>query len=600
MGLLDRAQKKTGSKERGISNQTAVDRLLGSIRRRGNLAKFSEIAGDLDTDAKTVERLAKKLEEQGVVEIIYPLNVLQEPKAIIKKEKTPAEQKLLPKEKKLVESYDISADSVKAKVNIWAVQTKDVPVYEMIMPRFGSATLALLDNLMNELAQKIPIAVEDVTDPKGLVELKKIFFETALKRIQAELPQSGESQAKMLAGMLLHKMYGLGTMELLMADNMLEEVAINGANQPMSLYHKKHGWLESMEYPKSEEEIYNLASQIGRKVNREITSLNPIMDAHLLTGDRVAATLFPVSTAGNTITIRRFARNPWTVVHFIDPKINCFSAEIAAFLWMAVQYELNVFVAGGTASGKTSVLNAITSLIPASQRIISIEDTREITLPDSLLRNWVPLTSRNPNPEGLGGIGMLDLMVASLRMRPDRIIVGEVRRKRQAEAMFEAMHTGHSVYCTMHADTVAQVLRRLAEPPIKIPKSEIEALHLVLVQYRDRRSGLRRTLELAEILSGGSKPEANYLYRWRPRKDSFEKTDDSIRITEELNLHTGMTPGEISRDLGEKQMILKWMLKNNIKDVNPVGDVMRVYYKNPGIIINAAKNNRKPESIFGK
>ncbi|MEE9525912.1 MAG: type II/IV secretion system ATPase subunit, partial [Candidatus Woesearchaeota archaeon] len=324
-----------------------------------------------------------------------------------------------------------------------------------------------------------------------------------------------------------------------------------------------------------------------------------IMDAHLLTGDRVVATLFPISTAGNTITIRRFARNPWTIVHFIDPKINCFSIEIAAFLWLAMQYELNILVAGGTASGKTSVLNAVTSLIPATQRIISIEDTREITLPDSLLRNWVPLTSRNPNPEGKGGISMLDLMVASLRMRPDRMIVGEVRRRAQAEAMFEAMHTGHAVYCTMHADTVAQVLRRLVEPPIKIPQSEVEALHLILVQYRDRRKGMRRTLELAEVLSGEDKLNVNYLYRWIPRTDKFEKTDDSVRIIEELNLHTGMTPKEINKDLKEKQMILQWMLKNNIRDVNDVGQVMRIYYKNPNIIINAAKKSQK-WNISGK
>ncbi|MBW2984338.1 Flp pilus assembly complex ATPase component TadA [Candidatus Woesearchaeota archaeon] len=610
MGLLEKAKKgkptakikpkkeipETTAKKGSI--QTIVDNLLESVKKRKNTAKFSEIARDLEIDPKTVERLAKKLSEHGVVKIIYPINVLQEPSVSIGKEEKFVEKRPLPKDKKLLESYEVTADFVKAKVNIWSSQEKDVPVYEIIMPGLEPATRALLDSLMNSLAQKIPIAVEDITDPRKIIELKEVFFEKALQSIKAELPKSEESQVKMLAGTLLHKMYGLGEMEVVLSDNLLEEVAINGANQPISLYHKKYGWLESTEYPKGEEDIYNFASQIGRKVNREITSLNPIMDAHLLTGDRVAATLFPISTSGNTITIRRFARNPWTIVHFIDPKINCFSKEIAAFLWMAMQYELNIMVAGGTASGKTSVLNAVTSLIPATQRIISIEDTREITLPDSLLRNWIPLTSRNPNPEGKGEVSMLDLLVASLRMRPDRVIVGEVRRRQQAEAMFEAMHTGHAVYCTMHADTIAQVLRRLVEPPIKIPRSEVEALHLILVQYRDRRRGLRRTLELAEVLSGGEKLDVNYLYRWLPRNDSFEKTNDSVRITEELNLHTGMTPKEISRDLKEKQLILEWMLKNNIKDVNPVGQVMRVYYKTPDIIINAAKKNKKLKEIL--
>ena len=612
MGLLEKAKKKkpvkaeikpteekTSSAEQS-SVQTVVDKLFESVKKRKNKAKFSELAHDLKIDMKTVERLSKKLSKEGILKIIYPINVLQEPSVSIGEKKEFAEERPLPTNKKLLESYEITADFVKAKVNIWNIREKDVPVYELIMPKVESATKALLNSLMNELAQKIPIAVEDITDPRKIIELKKVFFKRALQTIKTELPKSDEQQIKLLAGILLHKMYGLGEMELILSDNMLEEVAINGANQPISLFHKKHGWLESTQKPKSEEEIYNLASQIGRKVNREITSLNPIMDAHLLTGDRVAATLFPISTAGNTITIRRFARNPWTIVHFIDPEINCFSKEIAAFLWMAMQYELNILVAGGTASGKTSVLNSITSLIPATQRIISIEDTREITLPDSLLRNWVALTSRNPNPEGKGAVTMLDLMVASLRMRPDRMIVGEVRKQKQAEAMFEAMHTGHAVYCTMHADTVAQVLRRLIEPPIKIPRAEVEALHLVLVQYRDRKRGIRRTLELAEVLSGEDKIDLNYLYRWIPRTDKFEKANDSIRIIEELNLHTGMTPKEINQDLKEKEMILDWMSKNNIKDVNDVGQVMRIYYKTPNTIIDAAKKNAKPADILKK
>tara|TARA_Y100000031_G_C8209569_1_gene380242 strand:+ start:126 stop:776 length:651 start_codon:yes stop_codon:yes gene_type:complete len=201
-------------------------------------------------------------------------------------------------------------------------------------------------------------------------------------------------------------------------------------------------------------------------VGREITGLHPIMDAHLLSGDRVASTLFPVSTAGNTITIRRFARNPWTITTLIAN--NTLSKEMAAFIWLAMHYEMNILVAGGTASGKTSMLSAISGLLPTNQRVISIEDTREITLPEELEWNWVPLTTRNPNPEGQGEVTMLDLIVSSLRMRPDRIIAGEVRRKAQAETMFEAMHTGHSVYTTIHADTVEQVKRRKTQIRIQI------------------------------------------------------------------------------------------------------------------------------------
>jgi flagellar protein FlaI len=190
-------------------------------------------------------------------------------------------------------------------------------------------------------------------------------------------------------------------------------------------------------------------------------------------------------------------------------------------------------------------------------------------------------------------------MIASLRMRPDRIIVGEIRRRAQAETLFEAMHTGHSVYATMHADTAQQVKRRLIEPPIQIPKAELEALQLVLIQYRDRRKGIRRTLELAEVLTGAKEElEFNYLYRWRPRTDTFEKASNSIRVLEDLNLHTGMTPKEIEEDLREKENILQWMLDKKIYDIHQVGSVMRLYYKTPDVLLEAVRKNKSPEKLL--
>ncbi len=501
-------------------------------------------------------------------------------------------------EKKLLEKYTVLADNVAATVQIWSLPTENIPIYELITPNLGPGTEALISSLIDELAANVPIEIEDVTDTKKIEKLRQDFYSQIRKVVALKLPDQDKKRIDTLAGIILHRMYGLGFIEIILADNWLEEITINGSTEPISVYHKKYGWCKTQKRLQNEEEIYNFSSQIGRKVGREISSLNPIMDAHLLTGDRVASTLFPISTCGNTITIRRFARNPWTAVHFIDPAENTLSKEIAAFLWMAMQYELNILVAGGTASGKTSMLNSICCFIPPTQRIISIEDTREITLPENLHWNWVPMTSRNKNPEGQGEVTMLDLMVASLRMRPDRIIVGEVRRREQAEAMFEAMHTGHSVYCTIHADTAEQVKRRLIEPPISIPKQEVEALQLVLIQYRDRRKGIRRTLELAEILNTTDKElQLNYLYRWRPKTDAFEKVNESIRVIEDLNLHTGMTLKELNQDLKQKQNILQWMLDNNLKDIDDVGKVMRVYYKNQDELIGLVDKKKKPDFL---
>ena len=500
--------------------------------------------------------------------------------------------------KKLIESYDIEADKVKAKVNIWKTLEENVPVYEIILPVFGQATEAMISELIVSLSEKVPMDIEGVSDPEQVQVIKNKFFNETKEVVSERLPELHNEDRELLSGILLHKMFGLGFIDVVMSDNWLEELVVNGPRHPLSIYHRKHGWCKTTKTLESEEEIYNLSSQIGRKVGREINTLNPLMDAHLLSGDRVASTLFPISTGGNTITIRRFARNPWTPISFMDPKNRVLSVEMGAFIWQTMQYELNLLIAGGTASGKTSMLNSVCSFIPPTQRIISIEDTREITLPKKLEWNWVPLTSRNPNPEGKGEVTMLDLMVASLRMRPDRLIVGEVRRREQAETMFEAMHTGHSVYTTIHADTVEQTKRRLLEPPIKIPKAEIEALQLVLVQYRDRRKGIRRSLELAEILTQSSKElEINYLFRWQPRTDTFEKVNDSIRVFEDLNLHTGLTTDEITKEISEKEKILSWMIKHKVNDINDVGKIMSSYYEDKNQVVNASTKNKNPTSI---
>jgi archaeal flagellar protein FlaI len=500
--------------------------------------------------------------------------------------------------KTLIETYKLEADKVTAKVNIWNIDSEDVPIYEFKLPVFGSATQAMISELVELLSDKVPLDIESVTDPEKVNLLKDEFFKNARALVDKKLPELKDPEKNTISGILLHKMFGLDFIDVIMADNMLEELVINGSKAPISVYHRKYGWCKTSKLIETEEDVYNLSSQIGRKVGREINTLNPIMDAHLLSGDRVASTLFPISTAGNSITIRRFARNPWTPIRFIEPQVNTLTPEIAAFIWQAMQYELNILIAGGTASGKTSMLNSVCSFIPPNQRIISIEDTREITLPKNLEWNWVPMTTRNSNPEGKGEVTMLDLMVASLRMRPDRLIVGEVRRRAQAETMFEAMHTGHSVYTTIHADTVEQAKRRILEPPIEIPQAELEALQLIMVQYRDRRRGLRRTLEIAEILSGEKELQINYLFRWHPRSDSFEKVNNSVRVVEDLNLHTGMTQKEINKDLKDKENILLWMIKNKISNINEVGKLMSMYYQNPENLIKAYKKNMKGPDIL--
>ena len=498
-------------------------------------------------------------------------------------------------------SYTIVADNVPAKVDIIIKPEEYTPIYEVKFPTIEPATQAVLNSLKERLIEIVKIEISEILDPKAMEEIKQRFLESARSAITQELPMASENEKDILSGTLVHEMLGLGRLEVVLNDDNLEEVVINNSSEPVWVFHKKIGWLKTNVILPSEEQIYNYASLIGRKVGRQITNLNPLMDAHLITGDRVNATLFPVSTKGNTITIRKFRREPWTIIHFIDPSEKTMTKEIAALLWLCMQYELNIIVAGGTASGKTSVLNALMPFMPPNHRILSIEDTRELRLPDFL--HWIPLTTREPNPEGKGQVSMLDLLVNSLRMRPDRIVVGEIRRQNEAEVLFEAMHTGHSVYATLHADRAEQVLRRLTNPPINVPESLLESLHLVLVQYRHRRLGIRRTIEVAEFIPGesgkfGSRLET--LYRWKPLTDTIERARSSIRLINEIRMHTGMTDEQMEFDLQEKETVLQWMLDNKVKTVNTVGKVVAEYYHDKDKVLKIVKSGGKPEEIIGK
>jgi len=315
-----------------------------------------------------------------------------------------------------------------------------------------------------------------------------------------------------------------------------------------------------------------------------------LLDAHLITGDRVNAVLYPVNTKGNTITIRKFARDPFTIIDMITNKTCDF--DMSALLWIAIEYEMNVLISGGTASGKTSFLNACLPFIPPNQRILSIEDTRELMLPEFLY--WSPLVTRTPNPEGKGEVSMLHLLINSLRMRPDRIILGEMRKHEEAMVLFEAMHTGHSVYATVHADSATETISRLTNPPISVPHNLLRSVNLNVVMYRDRRKGIRKVLQLAEFEAEKDRAKSNIIYRWSPEEDRIVKHSESARFYEDLSRHTGMSNAEIKRNLDEKKKILQYLAKNHIRSIQDFGKVMNLYYKNRETLIKYInKNNKK-------
>lgn len=476
------------------------------------------------------------------------------------------------KEKETLDKYSLETNSIIIEISIVTIENEAVPIYGVSIANISPTTRIILEKIRQEFVSKMNLEDLQSFESSDNLTLMKQEFKLEIRRlINKYFPKTDEKTINMLVNYILEENLGLGKIDILLSDPRLEEIVINNHKEPVWVYHRKFGWLKTNIIIPTEARIRHFATIIGRDVGKEITNLNPLMDAHLTSGDRVNSTLAPISSRGNTITIRKFAEDPWTITKFIQE--GTISLEAAAMIWLAIQNELSVLIAGGTGSGKTSMLNVISNFFPPNQRVISIEDTRELTLPSNL--HWVPMETRLPNPEGKGGITMLDLLVNSLRMRPDRIIVGEIRRKREAEVLLEAMHTGHSVYATIHANDAEETVTRLTNPPIDIPKAMISSLSLILVQNRNRRNGKRRTFQVAEITPTG---DPRVLLRYNPRSDVLEKVADSQHLFERISLFTGMSVEDIAFDLQQKIRILKWLSQKKIENVDEIGSRLAQYY----------------------
>lgn len=485
----------------------------------------------------------------------------------------------------VLSQYEYHSGQIPITVTVAREKGEFVPIYRLQISVISKTTEIILEKVRQELIKKVSLGIEELQDIKKTTLVEDKFKELIGILIQKYFPDSDQETTSFLMTYLKMNSLGLGNLELLMSDENLEEIVVNQASEPVWVYHKRHGWLKTTIKLKDEDQIRHYASIIGRKVGRQITILTPLLDAHLDAGDRVNATLSPVSTDGNTITIRKFSRDPWTITKFLKTKT--ISIEAAALIWMSMQYEMSAIIAGGTASGKTSALNVFANFFPPNQRILSIEDTREVILPRFM--HWVPLNTVLPNSEGKGEVSMQDLLVNSLRMRPDRILVGEVRRKRETETLFEAIHTGHSVYATFHANNAREVVERLTNPPIDVPKIMLPAISLIVVQFRNRRTGFRRTFQVAEILPSG---DSNVILQYDPKKDKLMPVNKSKALYDNISLFTGMTPAEINKDLVEKQKVLNYLVNKNIEDVDGVGRVMAEYYTNKQFIMKYVYSNK--------
>lgn len=494
------------------------------------------------------------------------------------------------KKQEVLDTYDYHSKDIPITIEILRIPSEFVKQYRVQIANISDTTERILERIRNVLIDKVNLGIVDITDEQHSEVIEERFTETIQVLIERYFPESDKKTKGFLTTYLIEKSLGLGSLDILMDDHQLEEITVNSSDEPVWVFHKKHGWCKTNVVLDDEEQTKHYATTIARKTGRQLTMMTPLLDAHLQEGDRVNATLNPISTQGHTMTIRKFSRDPWTITKLLTSKT--ISAEAAALIWLAMQYELSALITGGTASGKTSTLNVLASFIPPEQRIITIEDTRELLLPKFL--HWVPMSTRQPNAEQKGEVSMQDLLVNSLRMRPDRIFVGEIRRQKEAETLFEAIHTGHSVYATFHANNVQEAVDRLTNPPINVPTSMLPAISLVINQFRNRRSGKRRTFQIGEVLKDGS---VNILRQYDNKKDKLVKKNASKTLYDTLKLYTGMSKAGIEKDLKEKTKILDYLIELDIVSVDEVGRVFAEYYTDKEYLMKFVKEKKNLPSL---
>ncbi|WP_292474782.1 ATPase, T2SS/T4P/T4SS family [Methanosphaera sp.] len=356
---------------------------------------------------------------------------------------------------------------------------------------------------------------------------------------------------------LTNDLKGYGKIDSLLKDDELEEIMIIGKNKPVYVYHRKKGMMIT-EINLSEIETKQIINKIANYVQRKIDKETPILDARLPNGSRVNATIPPITADGSTITIRKFKKEQLTILDLI--KSNSLSPHLAAFLWINIDglnvRPSNIIISGGTGSGKTTTLNTLSSFIPSDERIITIEDVLELQIPQE---HVIRTETRPPNIEGKGEINMDILLKNSLRQRPDRIIVGEVRSK-EAITLFGALNTGHSGMGTLHANSTQETITRLINPPMNVPSIMINSIDFIVMQNRifhPTQGIIRRVTEVAEVVGMEmNKVQLNKIYQYDYSEDKLEYTAISSKALNEMASMKGISIKEITKEIKDRESYL--------------------------------------------
>jgi len=414
---------------------------------------------------------------------------------------------------------------------------------------------------------------------------------------------SKESKNKILY-YLAKESLGLGKIDPLMKDPNIEDISCNGSDIPLFLYHRQFGSLKSNVSFNSENELSSFVLNLAKKCGKQISIAEPMLDATMPDGSHILMTLSDeITSRGSTFTIRKFRLDPFSPVDLID--FNTMSSEMIAYLWLAVENGINMLFAGGTASGKTTTLNAISLFIPPESKIVSIEETREINLPHP---NWIPSVARtgfgqNVSEKVVGEIDMYDLMKVALRQRPEYILVSEIHG-REAYLLFQAMATGHATYSTIHSDSLHSLIYKLGEEPISIPRMMLQSLDIITLQdvtcvKNKRARRCKQIIEIIDINPTTKEILTNKVFSWDPIEDKFIYSGKSY-VLECIRTRWNISKEEFTQEIRQRAEILEWMLKKDVRNFKEVAKIISRYSRNSNDLLRQIGQKKSEDLLDNK
>lgn len=453
-------------------------------------------------------------------------------------------------------------------------------------------------SLVEQFQQYIQTVANLFGQDYEITEKEKTKYTTRPEsQINAELGDVlTEHQVEKLLYYLKRDYVGNQRIDGITKDLSVEDISCDGYNSPVFVYHSDYEQIISNVYH-GKEELDEFVTRLAQNAGKGISKRKPQVDATLPNGSRAQLTLGEeVSDHGTNYTIRQFKEVPFTPLDLIN--WHTFSMDQMAFLWLAIENHKNLIFAGGTASGKTTSLNAVSLFIPSSSKIVSIEDTREVELPQ---RNWIASVTRpsfTGNDEG--NVTEFDLLEAALRQRPDYIVMGEIRGE-EGRTLFQVMSTGHTTYTTFHADTVSEVIKRFTTDPINVSKTMFTALDLISIQTQTSIDGrkVRRNKVLTEINHYDTTEDninVQDVYEWQAETDQFLQMSES-NIIQDIKFERGWDETRVNNELDKRRLVLAYLMLNGLNKYKQVAATLQAFINDPETILTLIANENLKESL---